>query len=180
MCQRARPTPGTGTGNGDDGSAVTRQRVTAAVGCPKSAASVWRRQRRMAMPSVPELSAESCNRREAVIDRRATSATTALRPPWRSPLLETGEYGLVVAGLDIDDAVRRQTGLRQRRREQIWPRHAPQHLSPHPGSDAGGKQRSRRAMNGAVAATRHLMQRAERQPASGSTRSIMAIPNGST
>ena len=45
---RCRPTPG--TGSGADGSTETRQRVVAAVGWPKSAASVCRRQRRSAMP----------------------------------------------------------------------------------------------------------------------------------
>ncbi len=50
-CHRARPTPG--TGNGVDGRALTRQRVTAAVGCPKSVASVCRRQRRIAIPIAP-------------------------------------------------------------------------------------------------------------------------------
>jgi hypothetical protein len=53
------PTPGTGTGKGVAGSAVTRQRVTDAVGWPKSAASAGRRQRRMARPIVPEPSAAS-------------------------------------------------------------------------------------------------------------------------
>ena len=54
-------------------------------GLPKSDASVWRRQRRSAMPMVPEPSAASWSRREAVIDNRVTSATTAPRPPWRRP-----------------------------------------------------------------------------------------------
>ena len=56
-CHRARPTPG--TGNGVEGRALTRQRVTAAVGCPKSVASICRRQRRMAMPIAPDPSAAS-------------------------------------------------------------------------------------------------------------------------
>lgn len=62
-----------------------RHLVVAAVGCPKSAASVCRRQRRMAIPIEPASSAASCSRREVVIDRRATSATTAPSPPWRNP-----------------------------------------------------------------------------------------------
>ena len=81
--QRARPIPG--TGSGADGSVETRQRVTAAVGWPKSTASVARRQRRKAIPMVPVRSAASCNRRDAVIDSLATSATTPPRPPWRKP-----------------------------------------------------------------------------------------------
>ena len=47
-----------------------------------------RRQRRSAMPIVPEASAASCSRREAVIGRRATSATTPRSPPCRSPSSE--------------------------------------------------------------------------------------------
>lgn len=81
--QRARPTPG--TGKVSEGNAVIRQRVTLAVGCPKSDASVIRRQRRMASAIVPDSSAQSCKRREATIGRRATSPTTADRPPWRKP-----------------------------------------------------------------------------------------------
>jgi hypothetical protein len=53
----SRPTPA--TGNGVEGRALTRQRVTAAVGCPKSVASLCRRQRRMAMPMAPDPSAAS-------------------------------------------------------------------------------------------------------------------------
>lgn len=81
--QRGRPTPG--TGNVVDGSALTRQRVTLAVGCPKSAASAARRQRRMAIASVPDPSAASCSRRDAVIGNLATSPTTPASPPWRKP-----------------------------------------------------------------------------------------------
>jgi len=81
--QRGRPIPG--TGNGADGSALIRQRVTLAVGCPKSDASVMRRQRRIAIAIVPVLSATSCNRRDAVIDSLATSPTTPAMPPWRKP-----------------------------------------------------------------------------------------------
>ncbi len=77
----ARPGLRPRAGSGADGRAEMRQRVTAAVGCPKSAASVCRRQRRTAIPMAPEVSAASCNRRGAVGDRRATSATTARSPP---------------------------------------------------------------------------------------------------
>lgn len=83
MSQRARPTPGTGKGR--DGSTETRHRVIAALGCPKSLASACRRQRRSAMPMVPLSLAARCSRREAVIGRRAISATTAPRPPCRNP-----------------------------------------------------------------------------------------------
>jgi hypothetical protein len=72
---RARPMPG--TGKGVESSALTRQRVVAAVGWLNSAAWAWRHQRRRARPMTPEPSAASCNLCEAVMDRRATSATTA-------------------------------------------------------------------------------------------------------
>jgi hypothetical protein len=55
--QRGRPTRG--TGSGVEGSTETRHRVVAAVCCPKLAASVCRRQRRSAMPIVPDPSAGS-------------------------------------------------------------------------------------------------------------------------
>ena len=51
MNHRGRPTPA--AGSGDEGRAVTRHRVVAAVGWPKSAASAWRRHRRTAIPIVP-------------------------------------------------------------------------------------------------------------------------------
>ncbi len=75
------PTPG--TGKAVEGSALMRQCVLAAVGCLNSAASVWRRQRRSSRPITPEPSAASCKRREAVIERRAPSATTAPSLGWR-------------------------------------------------------------------------------------------------
>ena len=76
---RARPTPG--TGSGVEGSVDTRHLVADAVGCPKSAASVCRRQRRTAIAIDPEASAASDSRRDDVIESRATSATTAPSPP---------------------------------------------------------------------------------------------------
>ena len=75
--QRGRATPG--TGKGAEGRTDTRQRVIAAVGWPKSAASACRRQRRRARPRVPDALAARCSRREAVIESRATSATTAVK-----------------------------------------------------------------------------------------------------
>lgn len=60
-----------------------RQREAAAVGCPKSPASVGLRHRRTIKPMVPELSAASCRRREATMGNRTNSATTAPSPPNR-------------------------------------------------------------------------------------------------
>lgn len=81
--QRGLPTPG--TGRGEDGRTETRQRVTAAVGSPNNAASAGRRKRRMAMPVTPEVSAASCNRREAFIGNFASSPITAPKPLQRKP-----------------------------------------------------------------------------------------------
>jgi hypothetical protein len=64
-----------------EGSVDTRHLVADAVGCPKSAASVCRLQRRTAIAIDPEASAASDNRRDDVIESRATSATTAPSPP---------------------------------------------------------------------------------------------------
>jgi hypothetical protein len=90
---QARPTPG--TGRGVEGSALMRQHVVAAVGCPKSATSAWRRQRRTARPITSEPSAASCCLGEALMDRRETSATTApsLRCKRRSRLLSASAAG---------------------------------------------------------------------------------------
>jgi len=159
MSQRARPTPG--TGSGEEGRTEIRQRVIAAVGWPKSAASACRRQRRSAMPVVPDSLAARCNRRDAVIESLATSATTAASPP----LLHAGEHRLVIAGIDIDHPPWRQTGLFQPRREKVDLGDAPQHLPRQARDDAGGKAGRRRAVDGAVAAACDLMQATERQPA---------------
>ena len=60
-----------------EGRAATRQRVTAAVGRPRSAeASAALRQRRNRKAVTPELSAASCKRRPATIGRRPISPTT--------------------------------------------------------------------------------------------------------
>lgn len=76
--QRGRPTPA--TGKGEEGSALIRQRVVAAVGWPKSAAAAGVRQRRMTKAGTPEASAASCNRREAVIGRPEISPAAAAKP----------------------------------------------------------------------------------------------------
>jgi hypothetical protein len=58
---------------------LTRQRVTAAVGFLKAAASASLHQRRRTMPMTPDPSAASCRRRDVVIESAATAATTAPR-----------------------------------------------------------------------------------------------------
>ena len=75
--------------------------------------------------------------------------------------LETGQQRLVVTGFDIDDAAGKQAGLGQGRGKEILSCHAPQHLAFGAGCNSGGEQCGGRAIDRAVAATRHFMQRAE-------------------
>lgn len=77
--------------------------------------------------------------------------------------LDTCEHGLVVAGLDIDHAIGRQTRLRKRRGEEIGSRDDPENLAFRARRDPGGEERSGRAVHGAVAAASDLMERAERE-----------------
>ena len=117
---RARPTPG--TGRGVEGSALTRQRVIAAVGCQKSAASAWRRQRRSAMPIPPgRLWRRAAAARETIIERRPTSAITA--PSLRLSFFETSEHRLLVSRFDVDHPVGASPGRSDCRREQILAGH---------------------------------------------------------
>ncbi len=46
----------------------------------------------------------------------------------------------VMGGLDIDDAIRMQTGPQQARGEEVAPGQAPENRSLEPGRDAGGEQ----------------------------------------
>ncbi len=80
---------------------------------------------------------------------------------------ETGEHRLLVAGVHVDDPVRGETDLGQRRREQILPGDAPQDLAFGSSGDAGGEQGRRRAVDGGIATSRHFVQRPERQTATG-------------
>jgi hypothetical protein len=68
------------------------------------------------MTIVPDPSAASWSRRKAVMGKRATSATTAPRPPCRRPSFKAGMDGLLVTAFEINDAVGVQPGLRERRR----------------------------------------------------------------
>jgi hypothetical protein len=82
---------------------------------------------------------------------------------------EAGENRLLIAGLDIDHAVRRQARLRERRGEKILTDDAPQDLAARPRRDASCEKRGCRAVNRAIAAARRLMQRSERQSPSRQT-----------
>ncbi len=81
-------------------------------------------------------------------------------------LFHAGEQRLFVAGLDIDDTARQQAHLGQRRREQVRPCDAPEHLALRAGSDCRGKQGCCRAVDSAVAAAGDFMQGCERQTSS--------------
>ena len=80
------------------------------------------------------------------------------------PLFHAGEKRLFVAGLHIDDAAGRKTYLSQRRREEIGPCHAPEHLALRAGGDTSRKQGSCSAVDCTVAAAGDLMQRTECKP----------------
>lgn len=82
------------------------------------------------------------------------------------PLFETGEHGILAAGLDIDDPGRRQASVGQRRGKQILPGDAPQDRPPAPRGDAGREQRGHRAMHRPVAAAGDLVQGAAGETAS--------------
>jgi hypothetical protein len=60
-----------------------------------------------------------------------------------------------------------QPGLRERRRKQVQPREAPEHLATRASRDARGKKRGGRAVDRAVAAAGDLMQCAKRQRRAG-------------
>ena len=81
--------------------------------------------------------------------------------------LETGEHRLLVAGVDIDNPVRGETDLGERRRKQVLPGDAPKDLAPGPPRDASGEQGGRSTIDRRVATSRHFVQRPERQPATG-------------
>ena len=83
------------------------------------------------------------------------------------PFFEAGEDGLLVAALEIDDAVCVQAGLRERRRKQVQSRETPEHFAVRAGGDPCGKKRSGCAVNRAVAAPSDLMQGAKRQRPAG-------------
>ena len=81
--------------------------------------------------------------------------------------LDTGQDGLVVPGLNIDHAIWRETGLGQRRCEEVGTGDAPQHLALGARSNPGGKERGGGTVDRAVTAARDLVQRAKRQAFAG-------------
>ncbi len=92
-------------------------------------------------------------------------AKSAMRSAMPQSFLETGQHRLLVSRFHIDDPVRREPGQSECRREQIRAGHAPQHAPPGPRCYPGGKECSGSAVDRAVTAASHFMQRAERQSA---------------
>jgi hypothetical protein len=162
-CHRARPTPG--TGNGAEGSAPTRQRVTDAVGCPKSAASG------VAAPAADgeadgarafggELKAAG-GRHGEPRDFCYDSAKAAVPQAF----LETDVDRRLVPRFDIDHAIGDEPGLGEGRGEEVPPNDAPQRPAAGPSGDSRRKERRGGAVDRAFAAAGHLMPSAERQAA---------------
>ena len=83
------------------------------------------------------------------------------------PFLDAGKHRPLVAGLDVDDAVGSQPGLRQGGREEVEAAQAPEHLALGAGGHPGHEESGRRAVHCAVPAPRHLVQRAEREASVG-------------
>ena len=100
------------------------------------------------------------------------------QPAVAQPLLKAGEDGLLVAALEIDDAVGLQAGLGERRREQVRAGDAPEHLAAGARGDPGGEQRGGRAVDRAVSAAGDLMQRAAREAAAWKSRVHCGEPEG--
>lgn len=89
------------------------------------------------------------------------------QPTVPQTFLHAGESRLVIAGLDMDDAIGRQAGLFQARREQILLRDAPEHLAVGPRGDPGHETGRRRAVHRAIGTARDLMQTAKSQSTAG-------------
>jgi hypothetical protein len=115
------------------------------------------------MPIVPDPSAASWSRRDAVMGKRATSAEA----PVPQALFKAGEDGLLIAAFEIDDAVGVQPGLRKRRRKQVQSGETPEHLAARADSDPCSKKRGSRAVDRAVAAASDLMQSPKRKRPTG-------------
>ena len=99
-------------------------------------------------------------------------------PAVSKSLLDAGEHRAFVAGLDIDDAVGSKASLGERRREQVRAHDAPQHLAFGAGGYPGGEERRGRAIDRSVTAAGDLVQRSQREPASGKARVERREPKG--
>jgi hypothetical protein len=100
-----------------------------------------------------------CHRKPCDLGDHGTKSTVT------NAFLETCEHRFFVAGVDVDDPVRGETDLGERRREQILPSDAPEDLAFRARRDAGGEQGGRCAVDGGVATSRHFVQSPTRQAA---------------
>ncbi len=83
------------------------------------------------------------------------------------PLLETEEQAFLVAGLYVNDPSRGKARLCKRRREQIGPGQAPEHLPPGSRGDTGGKEHGGRPLDSIVPTPAHFVEARKRKPAAG-------------
>ncbi len=90
--------------------------------------------------------------------------------------LDTGQDGVIITGLDIDHAIRRESGLSQGRGEEIGTRNAPQHLALGARADTGRKQRRSCAINRAVTAASDLVQGTKRKSLTRKARVQLSDP----
>ena len=81
--------------------------------------------------------------------------------------LETCQHRLLVAGVDVDDAVRVKADLGQRRREQVLPRDAPKNFAPGARCDPGREQCRSGTVDGGISTAGNFVQRPDRQPTTG-------------
>jgi hypothetical protein len=79
--------------------------------------------------------------------------------------LETRQHRFLVAGIDVDDAVRSETDLCQCRRKKILPGDAPEDFALGARSNARREDGCRCAIDGSVATAGNFVKRPERQPA---------------
>ncbi len=88
------------------------------------------------------------------------------KPAMPQTFLETDEDRLFVSRLDIDNSIGHEPGLCEGRGEQILPCDTPEHLATQARRDSRHEERRGRAVDRAMAAAGHLMQRAKCQSAS--------------
>lgn len=81
--------------------------------------------------------------------------------------LETGQHVTIAAGFHEQHPRGRKPGLLQRGGKQIGGRDDPQHLAFRARGDAGGETRSRGGVQRVIAATGHLVQRAQGEATAG-------------
>ena len=92
------------------------------------------------------------------------------------PFLETGKRRLLISRFDINHPVRRQPRRRQTRGEQVLIPHTPEDLPPHPRHDARREQSCGRTVQGTIPSAGNLMQRSQREAATGQVRIHLRQP----